>query len=216
MKLFVWDFHGVLEKDNEKAVIDISNRVLEKENYKERFTDEDNDRYYGLRWYQYFENLLPNVSIDECLRLQAECLKNQSENESIIRSIIKPSDYAILVVQKIKDSGHEQIVISNTRPDDIVWFLESVNLKEFFNDNQIFGVNTHQTKGSKIESLNKYLSEKEFEKIISIGDSEGDLELGKAFNGTTYYYRHPNRKHEETSNADYLIHDLREVLKELK
>jgi len=27
-KLFVWDFHGVLEKDNEQAVIQISNDVL--------------------------------------------------------------------------------------------------------------------------------------------------------------------------------------------
>ena len=216
MKLFVWDFHGVLEKDNEKAVIEISNRVLENENFKERFTDEDNDRYYGLKWYQYFENLLPSLSKEECLKLQAKCLDNQSKNKSIISSIIKPADYAIQVVQNIKDSGHEQIVISNTRNEDIIWFLESVNLRDFFNDNQIFGINSHQTNSSKIDFLKNYLNGKKFDDIISIGDSEGDLELGKTVNGTTYYYRHPNRKHEKTTKADYFIHDLREVLNELK
>lgn len=38
MILFVWDFHGVLEKDNEKAVVDISNQVLSEAGFKEKFT----------------------------------------------------------------------------------------------------------------------------------------------------------------------------------
>lgn len=40
MKLFVWDFHGVLEKDNDLAVLDISNKVLEQSGYAERFSEE--------------------------------------------------------------------------------------------------------------------------------------------------------------------------------
>lgn len=39
MKLFVWDFHGVLEKGNEGAVLEISNKILGDFRYKERFRD---------------------------------------------------------------------------------------------------------------------------------------------------------------------------------
>lgn len=38
MKLFVWDFHGFLEKDNEKAVVEITNMVLSQFDYEERLS----------------------------------------------------------------------------------------------------------------------------------------------------------------------------------
>ena len=59
MKLFVWDFHGTLEKDNEGAVFKISNKVLENLGYKERLTKEDNFMLYGRKWSDYFAYLLP-------------------------------------------------------------------------------------------------------------------------------------------------------------
>lgn len=85
MKLFIWDFHGVLEKDNEKAVIVISNKILEKNGFTERFSDCDINKLYGLKWYQYFKYLLPNLSTDECLKLQSDCLENQKDNQLIIQ-----------------------------------------------------------------------------------------------------------------------------------
>jgi len=51
MKLFVWDFHGVLEKDNEKAVVKITNIVLSQSGYSERLNIDDCHRFYGLRWF---------------------------------------------------------------------------------------------------------------------------------------------------------------------
>lgn len=88
MKLFVWDFHGVLEKDNEKAVIDISNQVLKRAGYKERFTDKDNERLYGVKWYQYFEDLLPGLSNEGHLSLQAACFKFAEDNLHILRGTL--------------------------------------------------------------------------------------------------------------------------------
>jgi phosphoglycolate phosphatase-like HAD superfamily hydrolase len=215
MKLFVWDFHGVLEKDNEKAVIDISNQVLAQAGYKERFTDEDNERLYGLKWHQYFEDLLPGLSKEEHLSLQAACFKFAEDNLHILEKHIKPNDYAAAVLARLAKAGHQNITISNTRQSDLVWFLNTVNLRRFFNDEHIIGVNAHQTHQTKLDALQAYLKGKKFDKIIAIGDAEADLELGKAVGAVTYFYKHPHRKHETTKNADHIINDLRKLLAEV-
>lgn len=216
MKLFVWDFHGVLEKDNEKAVVDISNEVLERAGYKERFTDEDNERLYGLKWYQYFEDLLPGLSNEEHLSLQAACFKFAEDNLHVLEKHIKPTDHAADVLGRIRDVGHQQILISNTRQSDLVWFLNSVGLRDFFDDEHVIGVNSHQTHMTKLDALQVLIKQTKFDQIIAIGDSEADLELGKAVGATTYFYKHPHRKHETTKHADHLISDLRAVLDEVE
>jgi phosphoglycolate phosphatase-like HAD superfamily hydrolase len=216
MKLFVWDFHGVLEKDNEKAVIDISNQVLEQAGYSERLTEEDNERFYGLIWYQYFERLLPRLSKDECLALQAACFKFAEDNLHILAKHIKPNDHAVDVLAEIADSGNQQIVISNTRQSDLIWFLDSIGIKKFFDEAHIIGVNAHQTHSSKGDALKAHLKGMKLDQIIVIGDSEDDLRLGKDVGATTYFYKHPHRNHENAHNADYIIKDLRTVLYALR
>jgi phosphoglycolate phosphatase-like HAD superfamily hydrolase len=216
MKLFIWDFHGVLEKDNEKAVIDISNAVLADAGYSERFTQEDNERFYGLKWYQYFQRLMPHLSKNESLKLQADCFKYAEKHLDILAKHIKPNNYAIDVLTKIAESGNQQIVISNSRQNDLLWFLDVIGVKGFFNDEHIVGVNAHQLHESKSDALKTYLEEhKNFTKLIVIGDSEDDLKLGKEVGAVTYYYKHPHREHENTENADFIIKDLRQVLVEL-
>ncbi|HSX52884.1 MAG TPA: HAD hydrolase-like protein [Patescibacteria group bacterium] len=217
MKLFIWDFHGVLEKDNEKAVIDISNAVLSNAGYDVRFTQEDNERFYGLKWYEYFQRLMPKLSKEECLKLQADCFKYAEEHLEILAKHIKPNDHAIDVLKSITESGNQQIVISNTRQNDLLWFLSAVGIKRFFNDAHIVGVNAHQQHNTKSEALKAYLkTHLGFDQIIVIGDSGDDLKLGKEVGATTYYYKHPHREHENTYNADHIIKDLRQVLAELK
>lgn len=215
MKLFVWDFHGVLEKDNEKAVIDISNRVLANAGYAERFTEADNEKYYGLKWYQYFERLLPDQPGEEHLALQVACFTFAENNLDILAKHIKPNDHAIEVLSEISKTNHQQIVISNTRQLDLIWFLESIDIKKFFDEDHIIGVNAHQTHASKVEALQAHLDSTTYDKIIVIGDSEDDLKLGKAVHAITYFYKHPHREHENTENADHIIKDLRSVLQEL-
>jgi len=213
--LFVWDFHGVLEKDNEKAVKVISNKILTQFGFTEQLTDKLNEEYLGLKWYQYFEKLLPNISKEKCLELQAACFKFVEDDPTILASQIKTNDHVVEVLTKIANSNNQQIVISNTRQKDLFWFLDTINIRIFFDDNNVIGVNAHQTHGSKIDALKDYLKDKNFKKIVTIGDSEGDLKLGKEVGAITYFYKHPKRNHEETQNADYIINDLREVLQEL-
>jgi len=215
MILFLWDFHGVLEKDNEKGVMTISNEVLRQAGFQEQLSNEDNEKFLGLKWYQYFENLLPNISHEDCLKLQNDCLEYSRNHPEILPSHIKANEYAIEVLDKIAKSGHKQIIISNTRPNDLVWFLETIGIKHFFDDESIIGVNAHQTHASKIDAAKSYIADKKFDKIIVIGDSESDLKLGRVIGGITYFYKHPHRNHEPTQNADYITKDLRDILNEL-
>lgn len=215
MKLFVWDFHGVLEKDNEKAVIDISNKVLKQAGFRERFTEADNEKYYGLKWYQYFENLLPKLSAPEHLELQAKCFEFAEKHLEILAKHIKPNDYAIEVLGGVKDAKHQQIVISNSRQSDLLWFLDAVGIKQFFDEQHILGVNAHQHHASKIEALEHFLKGKQFDQVIVIGDSEEDIQLGNSIGATTYFYKHPHRVHQLSVKATHTIKDLRKILQEL-
>jgi len=215
MILFIWDFHGVLEKDNEKGVMIISNEVLKLAGFKEELSEEDNEKFLGLKWYQYFENLIPRLSYEECLKLQSDCLEYSRNHPEILPNHIKANDHAIEVLDKIAKSGNKQIIISNTRPNDLIWFLETIDIGKFFDEESSIGVNAHQTHASKIDAAKSYIANKKIDKIIVIGDSESDLELGRSIGAVNYFYKHPHRKHEPTQKADYITNDLRDVLKEL-
>ncbi len=215
MKLFVWDFHGVLEKDNDLAVLDISNQVLQDAGYAERFSEEDNRKFYGLKWFQYFERLLPELTNKQHMALQAACFEFAEKNLDILAKHIKPSDHSLAVLTAIHEAGHDQIILSNTRPHDLLWFVNTVGITKFFPEEKIIGVNAHQKHGVKEDALKDYLSNKQFEKLVIIGDSESDMELRRVAGGTTYFYSHPHINNSGMVKADYVIKDLRKVLLEL-
>ncbi len=216
VKLFVWDFHGVLEKDNELGVLEISNKVLEQEGFKESFTDDDNRNLYGRRWYEYFEYLLPRLSREEHLALQAACFHYAEENLHVLKKHIKPNDYTVDVLKAIKRAKHDQILLSNSRPSDLEWFINAVGLKKFFPKDKMFGVNTHERKGAKKEVLESYMQGKQFDVVVCIGDSQADMELAKVTGGVSYFYTHPHvTPTNKPIKADYLITDLRTILQEV-
>lgn len=215
MKLFVWDFHGVLEKDNDLAVLDISNIVLEQAGFSERFSEEDNRNYYGLKWFQYFEKLLPGLTNEQHLALQAACFRYAEENMDILSKYIKPNDHITEVLQAIKRAGHDQIIISNTRPADLVWFVHAVEIEEYFPEDKIFGVNAHEKHGSKKDALINYLGDKNFEDIVIVGDTSNDMKLKDVKGGISYFYNHPHVARHNNADADYTITDLREILREI-
>lgn len=215
MKLFVWDFHGVLEKDNDLAVLDISNQVLAQAGYKEQFSDEDNKKFYGLKWYEYFERLLPTLRHEEHLALQAACFTFAENHLEVLAKHIKPNDHAIDVLKAIYEAGHDQIILSNTRPNDLLWFVDAVSIKPYFSDEKIIGVNAHEKHGNKQEALKDYLQDKNFDEIVHIGDSESDMKLKEVDGGITYFYNHPHIVPQEKVVADRVINDLLEVLREV-
>ncbi len=132
MKLFVWDFHGVLEKDNDLAVLDISNKVLEEAGYSERFSEDDNRNFYGLKWFQYFEKLLPDLTNEQHMALQAACFKFAEKNLDILAKHIKPSDHSLAVLKAI----HVKSLCGISE-------LNATFFKFFFNDEVNLLLNIH-------------------------------------------------------------------------
>lgn len=212
MKLFIWDFHGTLEKGNERAVIELSNEALMRRGYAERFGAEHIQQLYGKKWYEYFAHILPRESLTVHLQLQKDCVALHKERSDIIMSHIAPNDYASEVLTAI-GAQHDQILISNTEPEYVAEFLDIVGLRNFFPDGKYFGADSHHpdSKTSKQNIAQEYIADKKFEQVIAIGDSPQDMIPFP--NAVHYLYAHAGKPHRECE-ANFKIRDLREVLKE--
>ncbi|TSC64102.1 MAG: hypothetical protein G01um1014106_274 [Parcubacteria group bacterium Gr01-1014_106] len=214
-KLFVWDFHGVLERGTEHAVFEITNAVLARCGYGERLAVEDNEHLYGRKWYEYFAHALPHEPPEKHLMLQRLAFEFSDAHPRVVGRHLSATEYAEEVLAKVA-ARHEQILLSNSRPGALRQFLQSVGLLHFFNDGTLHGLDGHRPDQarSKPDALAEYIRNKSFKDVIVIGDSLKDIELALAYNGVSYLYRHPGRSH-PPSSATYKISDLREVLREV-
>lgn len=214
-KLFVWDFHGVLEKDNEHAVMEISNKVLKNLGYKEQISKELNQKLYGQKWYEYFEYLLPGESHAVHIKIQQACIAYEQKHPEIVGNSIKPNDHAHQVLDAIRASIHDQILISNMSDVALDMFMNSIKITKYFK-NRAFSCNTHSGKKTytKHERLKSYLDSKNFEELVIIGDTPNDISLQNVAGGITYLYAHSHLSFPECKPR-YRISDLREVLREV-
>jgi phosphoglycolate phosphatase-like HAD superfamily hydrolase len=212
MKLFVWDFHGVLEKGTERAAVTVSNIVLGEFGYQERFSAEDGRRLFGQKWYQYFEDLLPHEPHERHMELQEAAFAYDAAHPEILAGVIEATEHAHEVVEEI-GRRHHQIVISNTKPEAIGRFIRVVGLEDYFSDGAVVAVDLHikTTERSKKDILARYLDEHPCNEIVIIGDSPSDMALAEVAGGTRYLYAHPGRPF-RACEADYRINDLRKVL----
>ena len=108
------------------------------------------------------------------------------------------------------------MVISNTLPESLDLFLQAVAMKPYFPNGQALAVNSHdpQPARTKLDVLEEFLVGREYQGIVSIGDSPKDVELASVHGGVSYLYTHYGRPFREC-NAQHRIRDLREVLKEI-
>ncbi len=211
--LFVWDFHGVLEEGNERAVLDNSNNVLESLGYGERFSEEDIASLYGKKWREYFEYLLPGREEEEYLHLEKSCVEYGLNHKEVIYKYISPTPHSYEVLEKILETGHSQILISNCGDTSLRAFIDSVQIRSYFPNGNSFAANNGDGR-SKKNILDDYLKGKEFDKVITIGDSPGDIEIVSHLpNGVSFLYSHPGKTFRDC-DPDYKIKDLRNVLRE--
>ncbi|HEV2402705.1 MAG TPA: HAD family hydrolase [Candidatus Saccharimonadales bacterium] len=217
MKLFVWDLHGTLEQGNENAAIEMSNLILEKYGYAQRFSDNHSSQLYGLKWYQYFEFLLPEESAEKHVELQAACFafSNSPEGVTIIARHIQPSRNAIETLQAIAQD-HEQVLISNTTPESLPVYINALGLHDYFNEQNAIAVNQHarEAKRTKYDALTDFVQGKDYDEIIVIGDSATDMELARQTGGKAYLYAHAGQPF-RSKLGDYKIDDLKELLREV-
>ena len=225
--LFVWDFHGVLEKDNEKAVQELCNFVLKKYGINREMTLEETLDWYGLSWFDYFKLLIPDGDPELWQSMVKRTLSLQQIGWDIVKKHIKPQDYSEEVLKIIKDKGHHSIVLSNSRPAHAKRFANVVGLTDYLNeiigadsdDNSRIHNNPNINKeihDIKTEILNNFLKNKNYKKVVAIGDKESDIRAGKNCGAVTYlFFNSEVKKNAHNTKADYTISDLREVLKEL-
>lgn len=213
MKLFIWDFHGTLERGNEYAALEMTNIILEKHGYAERLSESQCLELYGKKWFEYFERLLPHESKEKHLELQEDCFSFSIAHPEMIAKYIKLVDGAKDVLSAICEK-HDQIVVSNTKPESLNAFLASIGIASFFPEGKAFATDFHAKRGTKKDAVSEYLKGMEYEDIVVIGDSVGDIELGLAFGAKTFLYAHPGLPFKDCV-SDFKINDLRDVLGEV-
>jgi len=81
MKLFVWDFHGTLEKGNVEALHEILNKVAHVFNIQKQINLETTIRMYGLSWIDYFQYLHPQGQMDEWLAMKDTAAEIQKKKD---------------------------------------------------------------------------------------------------------------------------------------
>lgn len=216
-KLFIWDLHGVLEKGNDHAVVEITNTILEQFNYSRRLSTQESYALSGKKWHEYFAHLLPDQSHEEHLKLQAASFTFSHANAHLVAKHIEPNDHSHDVLAAIAKSPHDQILISNTKPESLTEYLKILNLGRFFPPSHHFAVDGHtQNKQTKKGILNAFLKGKTYSGgLITIGDSAGDVALIEGHTkGTSYLYQPPHRP-KRPIKATHTINDLRAVLQEV-
>lgn len=214
-KLFVWDFHGTLEKGNEMAAREVSNLVLEQHGYEERLSEEDAIALYGKMWFEYFAHLLPGEHHDTHVALQQDCFEWPGVEEVIARHI-RPNDHAPNVLEAIRESGHQQILVSNTSERALPVFVSMVEMDAFFDGSNTFAVMAHarEAKRTKQHVLAEFLAGAgAFDEVVMVGDSVNDVQLVPPEQGRGFLYRHSDRPLDvELAPHIVPIHDLRGVL----
>lgn len=210
MKLFIWDFHGVLEKNTERAAKEITNRVLEEFNVPNRASDDDIERMYGLQWINYFKELSPDSDEKELEAMNARAYEI-SQTEKPFLNYIEPMDFADEVLDAINKKGNVNILLSNCSQKSIDIFADSVKITSFFS--KVMGIDNFEERRTKAEIIKELVKSDDFEKTIVIDDHPDGIKAGNEVNATTYLFSRKGKFPE--ADAHFKISDLREVLKEV-
>ena len=214
VNLFVWDFHGVLEKDNEYAVREVSELVLREFGSKRPVTVQECLDLYGKKWGQYFRHFAPEAD-QETIHQMVDRSVEIGLKGDIIRKHIKPNDYAHQVLKTISQKSHKNLVMSNSTPESLDLFLDAVGMSETFDYKH--GADHHRKnaheKNSKEVWLRQFIQDNRFKYLIVIDDAVMGIEMGRNVGAVTYLFS--RKGFDKSIKADYYISDLREVLKEI-
>jgi hypothetical protein len=128
----------------------------------------------------------------------------------IIARHIQKTDHILDILEAIKQK-HAQILISNTKPESLRWYISVLDLGAYFNDENTFAVDGHskQPAKTKRDILQAFLKDKKFESIIIISDNIKDRAMSDIANSKFIQYRHTEMKTSESSQ----INDIREIMK---
>lgn len=183
--LFYFDFHGVLERDNELAVMDKFNRIMRKFKIDFIIDLKTTIKHYGKSWRGYFKDVA-GVTDKNLLNEMNKIVSSSIDFGK--RTFIKPQYHVHKVLNEIKEKGHDIIIVSGTSPDRLDDFVERIGVGHYITER--IGVDRHENKDvdlleAKVNSVLDYIEDRIFEGVdydglIVIGDNEDfDIKAGK-------------------------------------
>lgn len=218
IKLFAWDFHGTLEQGTEVGFFEILKDLAKEINYPAKIKLAEVRELFGASVLDYLKHFFPKLSNNEIVNLRDKIRTRQ--NRKHLQKYIKPAPYAEVVLAKIREEDHLNIIVSTSSEYHISHFLKVVGLDKKFN--KVFGIDRHALDKEFDIAKEKSKVIKGFAKkhkipaknIIVIGDRKGEIEAGILLGAKTYQYIQPEMSHIAT-RADFKIYDLREILREI-
>ena len=212
MKLFAWDFHGTLEQGNINATHEVCKIVLKEFDKRKHVTFKEIDSIYGKPFATIFKCLSPASTDSEIADMVERAV---DIGKQIAMNHTTQTPYASSVLREINKKGDKNVIISAMRQSVIPLYLEWTNLTGLFADVSALTPD-EQRRGcditeKKSKDLQFFREKYNPEHVIMIGDRELDIKAGKKAGATTFLFSPRNRNIE--TKADFVITDLREVLK---
>jgi len=210
--LYVWDFHGTLEKGNELAVREICQSVLEHYGYYRKVTLQEVLDLYGSSWGEYFKTLVPSLPIETARQMTEEAVML---SQKIASKYIQPMDHSLDTLLLLKVRGHTNIIVSNCRQYRITAFCESTGISPLLA--AAIGISGSEAMlendviKTKAAHILKFANGRKFDRMFMIGDKETDVDAGLLAGAKTVLFN--PRKANVDTKAHHTITDLRDVLR---
>ena len=217
-KLFAWDFHGTLEEGVEVGFFEILKQLKKEYKTNVKITLSEVRKKYGISVADYLRYFFPQANLSQIKAMMKKIAHIQ--NQDHLKRFVKAAPYAVEVLEKIKNAGFENIVLSNSHPKHINPLIALVGMKNLIS--QVYAVDRHYNHkkqnptAEKAKILRKIIKKENLKKgqLVTIGDKAADVNSGIAIGAVTYQYLRKGFPTDKT-NANYKIYDLREILREI-
>lgn len=209
--LYAFDLHGTLVVGNEDALVESTNRSLEKNGLKGSLTTKDAQKWQGDTWANIVRRLYPDASTEQIAKIVADA---KEYDDIVIPKHVHLREHARKALEKIKSDGNSVLIISNTTPKALSMYFEYLGISDLV-DYTIGITDEEENRGGfdvgglKGRRLRAYVKGGNFGRVVMTGDTEDDVKAGKIAHATTVYIN-PNGIKSET--ADYSIEDLEQFM----
>ncbi|MBI2598771.1 HAD hydrolase-like protein [Candidatus Curtissbacteria bacterium] len=213
-KLFSWDFHGTLEQGTEVGFAEILKQLAREFEVEREIDLTEVRQLFGTSMQNYLKHFFPEVNKSTHTKMLGRVPNIQTKDQ--ITAYLSPAPYAIEVLEKIKGTGHTNIIVSNSSPKHIGKFIEIIEIGHLID--KIFAIDRHFSKVTidpilaKAQAIRKYAADNGFDQVIVIGDRKTDIDAGRMVGAITVQYIKRDFPIDLT-DADYKIKNLREVLR---
>jgi phosphoglycolate phosphatase-like HAD superfamily hydrolase len=123
-------------------------------------------------------------------------------------------DYAIDVLKEIKNRGDEILIISTSNTQALDKFLKWIGIECLIDDR--IGISREEEQNgrlniaeTKYRKLKEYAKNRNFDRVVVVGDTEDDIKAGRRAGTITFYF---NQNGTKSDLASYSISDLRKIL----